>query len=484
MPGPPGPPDWTAVLPEPFASPVIDDPRWVGSTRQTFPALVVGSAPTASTRLIHDGAKLFVQIQVLQDPTPGSVSGSDYRDSVYIGFSNPEYTDVQIIKIGVDGSEATSIYRWKRTGATWNGAPGVHSWLTNSTAWSTMFASGLNVGWTVNIEIDTSATAGNKFWYALGLKADLADPPLTLAWPATGAFVELDPPNTGLPAATWGAEFDKIGDPNDDMSHVDSVWGELQTYSGATVPGACSGLVIGVDDIRATNSPDDQVAKTAVNTFKAQLSTVGGAPLPAQGTIGARFRIAPCGDPVPSEQLWSDISGGGYGDGLVNDASGLIEFTCVGESPCPSFEQDVSSEQCLLVELNYSSVGPVTTNMLKGSALRVLDVDDGSDAELPDQSTGGSPSTNDNTAGAPATTPTIPTSPTDPTTLTRARPERAAPHRPRTRATRMPRKPARTVGLPAPPLTRISAKMPPAAAATPDPRSRPEARGGWCSRSE
>ncbi len=372
VPGISGGPDWATALPAPLASPIIDDPRWRGATRQTFPALSAGTAPTASARLIHDGTKLFVQIQVLDDPTPGSVSGSDYRDSVYIGFSNPTYSDVQIIKIGVDGSGGTSIYRWKRTGTTWTGGPGAHPWLTKEIAWSTTSISGLDVDWTVNMEIETGATPGSKFWYAVGLKADLSTPPLTLAWPAAGAFVEPDPPNTGVAATIWGEQFDKIHDSNGDMSSADSVWGDLQTYSGSTVPAVCSGIAIESDSIGTTNSPPYKVINTIANTFRAQLSTVGTAALPPAGTIRGRFRLANWGMTIGVGATWTDIPGGAFSDNRVNDAGGLIQFMCNSGTPCPVLAAGANPDQCLLVELDFATTGPTPTKLVKDSAARNL----------------------------------------------------------------------------------------------------------------
>src|SRR5512147_2491269 len=76
VPGIPGPPDWSVPLPSPLPSTAVDDPRWRGAARETFPNALAGTTPDVATRLIQGSGSLFIQYQAIGDTTSGTVSNS------------------------------------------------------------------------------------------------------------------------------------------------------------------------------------------------------------------------------------------------------------------------------------------------------------------------------------------------------------------------------------------------------------------------
>ncbi|MFZ5892717.1 MAG: hypothetical protein ACOY0T_16785 [Myxococcota bacterium] len=377
VPGLPGPPDWAVPLPPPLTPTAIDDPRWRGAARETFPDALAGTTPDVATRLIHSGGSLFMQFQALGDVTAGTVSnpgtGNIYWDAAYVGFANAAFTSVQIVRVGVDSTGATFIYRWEKTGASWVGIPGPPAWLTANKAWNTQSVSGLSITWTINLKIAMGSAPGTKFWYA----ADMAQLPNvaveTFAFPSRGGFAQPSPaPDTAIAATTWGAQFDKIRDPNSDGVFTDSAWGDLNAYTGA-LPAACSGIRL--EDNAIGTQFDWKIATNQSNIFHAQLSAVG-VPLPPAGAVKARFRIANWGMTIGVDGSWNDIPGGTYADNRVNDAAGLIQFTCPFPPACPTLPAGSNPDQCMLVEVQGAS-GPISflkdsawRNMLFGTASR------------------------------------------------------------------------------------------------------------------
>ncbi|MGC4092811.1 MAG: hypothetical protein QM756_33990 [Polyangiaceae bacterium] len=377
VPGLSGPPDWAVALPPPLTPTAIDDPRWRGAARETFPDALAGTTPDVAARLIHGGGSLYMQFQGLGDVTAGTVSnpgtGNVYWDAGYVAFANAAFTTVHVVRIGVDSAGSTFVYRWEKTGALWVGIPGPPSWLTANTAWGTQSVSGLSITWTINLKIALGSVPGTKFWYA----ADMAQLPTvaveTFAWPARGGFAQPPSgPDTAIAAATWGAQFDKIRDPNSDGTFSDSVWGDLNAYTGS-LPAACSGIRL--EDNAIGTQFDWKIATNQSNIFHAQLSAVG-VPLPGAGTVKARFRIANWGMTIGLDGSWNDIAGGAYSDNRVNDAAGLIQWTCPFPPACPALPAGSSTDQCMLVEVQAVS-GPISflkdsawRNMLFGTASR------------------------------------------------------------------------------------------------------------------
>src|SRR5512145_1753086 len=53
VPGMPGAPDWWT------SSAMLDDPRWHGAARESFPYIIAAGQPEATSRLITTGGQLF-----------------------------------------------------------------------------------------------------------------------------------------------------------------------------------------------------------------------------------------------------------------------------------------------------------------------------------------------------------------------------------------------------------------------------------------
>jgi len=368
--GLPGPPDWTAGG---FAV-VVDDPRWHGSRRETFPDDLAGGTPDSAARLVQAGGSLFLQIQALADATPGNTSvissNTVYRDSVYVAFAAADLSVINVVRVGIDSAGATSLFHWTKSGGAWNGGPGGYGWLTAHTAWLNATVSGLTIPWTINFKINTAAVPGAKLWYGTSISLNSVTQNETYAWPERGGFVNPTPPDTSASAVTvWGAQFDAIGDPNGDASTADSVWGDYTTAAPPAVAAECGGVSVEPSDIGTTNSPPYKINTDASNTFKAQLTTGGGASLPAAGDVKARFRLANWGMTIGVDGTFTDIPGGAYTDNRTNTAAGLIQFSCpfVGPDSCPPLPAGAPTDQCLLVELQAAN-GPIS--FIRDSAWR------------------------------------------------------------------------------------------------------------------
>lgn len=371
VPGLPGPPDWTVPLPAPLPATAIDDPRWRGAARETFPDALAGTTPDVAVRLIHDASSMYLQFQAIGDTTAGTVSnpgtGNVYWDAGYVAFADPTFATIQVARVGVDSAGSTTIYRWEKTGDTWIGIPGPPAWLTASTAWNAQSVSGMGITWTLNLKIATGSLPGTKFWYAIDMALLPSTTVETFAWPDRGGFTQpATGPDTAIAPATWGALFDRIRDRNNDGVFTDSVWGDLLTYSGA-LPGTCAGIRLEDNAIGTNHTPNYRIATDATNIFHAQLSTVGGAPMPAAGEVRGRFRIANWGMTIGVNGSWADIPGATYADNLLNNAAGLIQFTCSYPPACPALPIGAPTDQCLLVEVQGAS-GP--KSFLKDSAWR------------------------------------------------------------------------------------------------------------------
>ncbi len=354
--GMPGPPDWTTG-----GSAVIDDPRWHGATRETFPNTLAGGSPDSASRLVQSGGLLFLQLQTLADPAPGNTTvvgpNTFYRDSVYVGFATADLATINIVRIAINTSAAPPIsaFSWTKSGGTWTSSFGLPMWLSAETGWVSTAVSGITVPWAVNIKIDTSKIPGTKIWYATEISPGGFGGIVAYQWPpGTSGFIEPDPPDTGAAAATWGAQFDAIGATN---------WGDYTPIAGTLpLPAGCGGVRIESDDIGTTNTPFYKINNNASNTFKAQLSGTA----TAVSTVKARFRLANWGMQIGVGGDWTDIPGGSYADNRLNDASGLISFTCAytGGASCPPLPPGPlcasgSCDECMLVELEGAS-GPVS----------------------------------------------------------------------------------------------------------------------------
>jgi hypothetical protein len=338
----PGPPDWTTGTLQ------IDDPRWHGATRETFPDLLAGGSPDAAARLVQSSGTLFVQLQVNADPTPGNttVVGPDtfFRDSVYLGFADATLATINMVRIAINtgATPPVAISRWTKSGGTWVAGIGAPTWLTAHTGWTAGSVSGLSVPWGVNFKIDTGAIPGTKIWYGTTISPGGFGAIQTYGWPDRGGFVEPDPPNPGAAAATWGAQFDAIGAAN---------WGDYTAIAGTLpLPAGCGGVRIESDNIRTNHTPNYRISTNQANTFSAQLSGT----LPAADAVRARFRLANWGMTIGVGATWADIPGGSYADDRKNNASGLISFACPTAIPCPPIPAG-NADQCMLVELQAAA---------------------------------------------------------------------------------------------------------------------------------
>jgi hypothetical protein len=342
--GMPGPPDPTV------GTPTVDDPRWHGASGEGFPDATAGGAPDAQSRLLQDAGSLYLQLHILADPSPGNSQsvGTNiiYLDSVYVGFADATFANVNIVRIAVDSSGGTHPFRWTKSGGTWApspASPGTPAWLGGFTAWVNPPINGTASPqtWAVTIKINTAAIPGTKFWYGTTISPTATAKIETYAWPNRGNFIEPSPPDTGASATTWGSAFDAIS-----AAH----WGDYTTTTGTLpLPAGCGGVRIESNDIGTTNALPYQINDDADNTFRAQLSGT----LPAQGAVKARFRIANWGMQIGVNGDWHDIPHGGYADNHTNDASGLIQFSCsFAASTCPTLPgPSAPADQCMLVEL-------------------------------------------------------------------------------------------------------------------------------------
>lgn len=84
--GAPGATDWR---------PELDDPRWAGSPVRLFP-FNDGAGDEAQYRVLYSGGKIYVTIQVLNDPLV-----TDFADAVYFGFTRSG-TGADVVKIAPD----------------------------------------------------------------------------------------------------------------------------------------------------------------------------------------------------------------------------------------------------------------------------------------------------------------------------------------------------------------------------------------------
>jgi hypothetical protein len=359
--GRPGPPDWTLG-----GTPEVDDPRWHGASGEAFPDFTAGGAPDARSRLVQSGGSLFLQLHILADATPGNVSGTNFRDSVYVAFADAAFANIQVVRIAIDSAGGTHGTRWVKSGGAWTSgpaSPGAPTWLTDFTAWVNPPINGVATtqNWAVNFKIATASTPGTKFWYGTVISPSGLTAVHPYAWVGRGGFVEPNPPDTGLIAATWGAQFDAIGAAN---------WGNYTTTTGTLpLPAGCQGVRIESDDIGTTNAIPWKINTNADNTFTAKLTVTGGAALPGAGAVKARFRIANWGMQIGVGGDWHDIAGGACTGGCLNDAAGVMQYSCpfVGPGSCPPHDPSAPSDQCMLVELSPAA-GPVTFS--KDSAWR------------------------------------------------------------------------------------------------------------------
>jgi hypothetical protein len=346
--GLPGPPDWTGG-----GTPEVDDPRWHGASGEAFPDLIAGGSAAARSRLVQDSGSLFFQMRILADAAPGNTvapTGTTfYRDSVYVAFADAALATIQVVRVAVDNTGATHATRWLKSGGTWTSGPaaaGAPAWLGGFTAWVNPPINGLATtqNWAVNFKVATASMPGTKFWYATVISPSGIGAVQTYAWPNRGGFVEPNPPDTGLTAATWGAQFDAIGSAN---------WGNYTSTTG-TLPlsAGCQGIRIESNDIGTTNAIPWKINTNADNTFQVKLTTTGGAAMPAAGTVKARFRVAGVGGD------WYDIAEGSCVGGCTNGQSGnptnIIQFSCpfTGPGSCPPHSATAPDDQCMLVELS------------------------------------------------------------------------------------------------------------------------------------
>lgn len=360
--GQPGPPDWTTG-----GTPQVDDPRWHGATGESFPDLTAGSVPDARSRMVQDGTSLFFQMRVLADATPGNVSGSNYRDSAYIAFADNTLATMQVVRIAIDNAGATHATRFLKSGGTWTSGPasaGAPAWFVDAKAFVNPPINGVATtqNWAVDVKVKIASLPGTKFWYGTVISPTGLAAVQPYAWPNRGGFVEPNPPDTGVAASTWGAQFDAIGAAN---------WGNYTATTGVLpLPSGCQGIRIESNDIGTTNSDPMHINTNDNNTFQGKLTVAGGATLPAANTVKARFRIANWGMQIGVGGDFFDIAGGACVNGCLNDASGIMQDFCMwggGATACPDHPAGAPDDQCILVELT-PALGTMTFS--KDSAWR------------------------------------------------------------------------------------------------------------------
>jgi hypothetical protein len=377
VPGNGGPPMWSGGT----AWTTIDDPRWNGGARESFPNFGAATAD-ATARVISQGNVLSVSLQVLVDPDKCTFDDfNNSWDRIFIGFRNPTTQAVQLAEVGLTGTDqatATGHYEksWTRPNGTTalGGGVGLPAWASDVHLFVNQTAGATTIPWAVNLKIDlaqartdlgTASLAATDFWYALSIGTGHASSPA---------------PSADIIAYEWpsgaGSDLSLISGTGTQLAPgLPATWGKVELgVSGA----ACKGIKIDPMQIQTDQTPSSKIATNADNTFTAKPDWNGEGIV--ANKIQARFRLAGWGSQVgalpasctdPSTCLWRDIPGGAS----VKNAGtlGQISFTCHqgGTPACPTLPSGNVNDQCMLVEL--SAAGATTVPFLQGSAYRNMD---------------------------------------------------------------------------------------------------------------
>jgi len=360
----PGPPQWSGVN----QWSTIDDPRWKGAARQSFPNFVDASND-ASLRSLSFENTLYLSLQAMVDPDANTMEvgppGVDW-DSVFVGFRNPTTGQVSIAELdakGLNQGDPHTILaarHWQKANDAAAPADSVGSpaWASDLRLWDNTAAGATTIPWAVNLKVDlaavqaelgTSSPTEAQFWYAFTIGHACCTPVIDIVpfhWPATATPFDLtsNPTTPVFPTTGWGSLKLGVTDPS------------------------CTGVRISWSDIGTTNTPPSQIRNDANNTFRA---TPNWATVPiAADLIQARFRVADWGSQVGVNGNWLDVPGG---SAVPNLASGVLEFTCNQGGPAPACVNYVApaDHQCMLVELIPKGASGIS--FLQDSAYRNMD---------------------------------------------------------------------------------------------------------------
>lgn len=348
VPGLPGAPQWLAggqVRPE------LNDPRWLGSLRQSYPRLDPVAAPGASAQatirgLVQDST-LFLSYQALLDP---SGTGAAQQDAIYLALAQNADAPAKMIRFKLSSSTngpaqtgAAAIEYWEAPNATavWaptppNASTGAMSgdvavWVANNPP------PGTGGSWALNLKVDLAAlgfSAPFLMWSGIVVDA-LQLPPLHVyfAYPM-GEFGPFAPSVTDGPPPTL---------PYPVLAN------EWDTVTLGTEDAPCTGGVslsetqVGIDS--GTGALDGALEANAANTWVAR-PTYSGVSAEA-GKVQASVRFA---RDLGGATVWDEFPGT---TSLSSAQDGSIQWECLGEGPLSCAELSVSpTPLCVLVELS------------------------------------------------------------------------------------------------------------------------------------
>jgi len=354
------PPHWTGAGPGPV-KPDIDDPRWLGATRQSFP---FGEMATENEiRAINDGTYIYMSLRTLArsgDPLPNF-------DAAYLGFAQNAASTAKLIKLTLTtastpatGSSGglTSSFWTKSAAGTWTPAspPGGSPWIEDAYLW----ADNTSDEWTINVKAklaNLGVVAPFLSFFAFNVQLSTFPPPALAAQPiypsgsATGAF-----------------------SPTNLAPIVPSAWN--QTTLGTPGAKCTDGITLAWNQIYTDNNPTNKVNTNAPNVFNV---TPDWGPEPiAADAIQATMRLAHWGSVASADAAWTV-----FAENIHNLANGTIKYECgaAGQPACPALNAGEHPHQCMLVEL--SGTGAQTVHFANDSSWNNMNFGPASKFERP-----------------------------------------------------------------------------------------------------
>lgn len=352
------PPRWmgTSTPTQPVKT-QIDDPRWLGAMRHSFP----NAAPQdAELRAVHDGTYLYVSLRVLArsgPPVPG-------YDAVYLGFAQNATSEAKLVKLtldtastpstGASGQLVAAFFKQNPATSTWTGTPPPGApWIEDAYLW----ADSAEEEWTVNV------------------KANLANLGLDPAVPFRSLYSIFVQQST-LPAIStqfiYPSGLPEFSD--GELTGVNPVnW--TQTTLG-TSTSCVDGITLSWNQITTDNTPSNKINNDAPNVFHVNPSW-NAVPIAADA-IQARMRLAHWGSVADPAAAWTEFAAG-----IRNAADGNITYRCGGggEPACPTNPAGEDPHQCVLVEL--SGTGAQTVHFSRDSSWNNMNFAPASKFEMP-----------------------------------------------------------------------------------------------------
>jgi|GEM_PF-1877871 len=362
VPGMQGPPQWSGV--DQWAT--IDDPRWSGAARQSFPNF--GSMSNdAAFRGLSVGNTLYLSLQAQVDPDGATTDAGptviDW-DSAFVGFRNPTTGQVSILEVdakGLNQGDPHTILaarHWTKANdaAVPSAGAGGAPWASDLKLWESAAAGATTIPWAVNLKVDlaavqselgTSSPTQAQFWYGFTIGHACCSPFTTIVsfhWPPTAVPFDLETSPPTFPTTGWAALKLGVTDPS------------------------CAGVRICGSDIGTTNTPSTEIRNDANNTFR--VTPNWGNQRPVSDLVEARFRIASWSSQTGAIGNWVDMPGA---SAVPNLASGVLEFTCNQGGPAPACLNYVApADYCILAEL--SPKGASGISFAQDSAYRCMSI--------------------------------------------------------------------------------------------------------------